>query len=479
MKSDFLIAVTQLASERGLPKEEVVGAVEAALVSAYKRDAFAAGYNITVRLDPNHGEVKVFVLMDVVEEVIDSRREMGLEESRKHNGTAALGDTIEVEATFRMSGRIAAQTAKQVVLQRLREAEREQLLAEYAHRVGDILGGRVERMEPYGLVVSLGRAEALLPKEETVPTERYRSSQTLQFFLREISRTTRGPELILSRSHPDLVKRLFEREVPEISSGVVEINGVAREAGFRTKIAVSSRQEGVDPVGSCVGLRGIRIQNIVTELQGEKVDVIQWDEDPAVLIANALSPAQVLNVEFHVDDGSASVYVPERHLSLAIGREGQNVRLAAKLTGWRIDILGPVEMPVVDDEIETEGINGLGEQTLAEAAILDDHTENGQKDLSGSLEEAIVQLVDEDTPSSGVSAEEAVLAEEDIADSGGQVAEAEPEGLSVDDERLWIVPAATGPSVLRFAEDIMPARERSPDRGRKGGRSKSRKVKKG
>jgi N utilization substance protein A len=480
MKSDFLIAVTQLASERGLPKEQVVGAVEAALVSAYKRDAFAAGYNITVRLDPNHGEVKVFVLKDVVEEVTDSRREMGLEESRKHSVTAVLGDTIETEATFRMSGRIAAQTAKQVVLQRLREAERELLLAEYAHRVGEILAGRVERMEPYGLIVSLGKTEALLPKEETVSTERYRSSQTLQFYLREVARTTRGPELILSRSHPDLVKRLFEREVPEISTGVVEINGIAREPGFRTKIAVSSRQDGVDPVGSCVGLRGIRIQNIVTELQGEKVDVIQWDESPAVLIGNALSPAQVLNVEFHPDEGSASVYVPERHLSLAIGREGQNVRLAAKLTGWRIDILGPVELPE-DHRVEKAvavGIDASTEKSPAAVSDLEAPIDNGKQDLTDSPKDSLVELVDVDSSSAGVSAEEAVLAEEDTGNQKQQAKAPEPEGLSVDDERLWIVPAAnTGPSVLRFAEDIMPAREHSPDRGRKGGRAKSSKVK--
>ena len=249
MKSDFLIAVTQLAAERGLPKESVVGAVEAALVSAYKKDAYAAGYNITVRLNPNNGEIKVYVLKDVVEEVTEPRREIDLNEARKYKTGAVLNDTIEMNATFPMAGRIAAQTAKQVVLQRLREAERELVLAEYAHRVGDILGGRVERLEPHGLVVSLGRTEALLPREETVPTERYRSSQTLQFYLQEVARTTRGPELILSRSHPNLVQRLFEREVPEIFNGVVEIKAVAREAGFRSKLAVSSRQEGVEPGG--------------------------------------------------------------------------------------------------------------------------------------------------------------------------------------------------------------------------------------
>ena len=483
MKSDFLIAVTQLAAERGLPKESVVGAVEAALVSAYKKDAYAAGYNITVRLNPNNGEIKVYVLKDVVEEVTEPRREIDLDEARKYKTGAVLNDTIEMNATFPMAGRIAAQTAKQVVLQRLREAERELVLAEYAHRVGDILGGRVERLEPHGLVVSLGRTEALLPREETVPTERYRSSQTLQFYLQEVARTTRGPELILSRSHPNLVQRLFEREVPEIFNGVVEIKAVAREAGFRSKLAVSSRQEGVDPVGSCVGLRGIRIQNIVTELQGEKIDVVQWHEDPTVFIANALSPAQVLRVELRTSEQSASVTVPERQLSLAIGREGQNVRLAAKLTGWNIDILSPEETPSRQEreaptaEAAPEAAVATAVAEVAEAAPAPAEAVPAVEELVEAEEAVPVDAVDGVEPEEAlpeVSAEEEVLAEVEGLDAEPEVVEEpEPAGISVDDERLWVVPAAVNePSVLRFAEDILPGRGERSDRDRSRGRSR-------
>jgi len=481
MKSDFLIAVTQLAAERGLPKESVVGAVEAALVSAYKKDAYAAGYNITVRLNPNDGEIKVYVLKDVVEEVTEPRREIDVEEARKYKSGAVLNDTIEMNATFPMAGRIAAQTAKQVVLQRLREAERELVLAEYAHRVGDILGGRVERLEPHGLVVSLGRTEALLPREETVTTERYRSSQTLQFYLQEVARTTRGPELILSRSHPNLVQRLFEREVPEIFNGIVEIKAVAREAGFRSKLAVSSRQEGVDPVGSCVGLRGIRIQNIVTELQGEKIDVVQWHEDPTVFIANALSPAQVLRVELRKIEQSASVTVPERQLSLAIGREGQNVRLAAKLTGWNIDILSPEET-ASRQERETPTV-AAAPQAAAATAVAEEAPPAPVETVT-EVEQPVeaeqpvpVDAVDGVEPEEAlpeVSAEEEVLAEvEGLEAEPEVVVEPEPAGLSADDERLWIVPAAVNePSVLRFAEDILPGRGERSDRDRTRGRSR-------
>ena len=482
MKSDFLIAVTQLAAERGLPKESVVGAVEAALVSAYKKDAYAAGYNITVRLNPNDGEIKVYVLKDVVEEVTEPRREIDVEEARKYNSGAVLNDTIEMNAAFPMAGRIAAQTAKQVVLQRLREAERELVLAEYSHRVGDILGGRVERLEPHGLVVSLGRTEALLPREETVPTERYRSSQTLQFYLQEVARTTRGPELILSRSHPNLVQRLFEREVPEIFNGVVVIKAVAREAGFRSKLAVSSRQEGVDPVGSCVGLRGIRIQNIVTELQGEKIDVVQWHEDPTVLIANALSPAQVLRVELRKSEQSASVTVPERQLSLAIGREGQNVRLAAKLTGWNIDILSPEETaskqqreaPTAEAAPQAAAATAVAEKAAPAPAAETIPAAEQPVEVEQLVPVGAVDGVEPEEALPEVSAEEEVLAEVEGLEAEPEVVEEpEPAGISIDDERLWIVPAAINePSVLRFAEDILPGRGERSDRDRSRGRSR-------
>ena len=318
MKSDFLIAVTQLAAERGLPRETVLGVVEAALVSAYRKEGVGAGHDLSVKLNPGDGEVTVYILKNVVKtakHVEDERREITLKDAKKFKADAALEDIIEIETDFAAAGRIAAQTAKQVVLQRLREAERELVLSEYTSRVGEILAGRIERVDSSQVVVNLGRAEALMPREEEVPSERYRPNTTLQFYLSEVAESARGPELILSLAHKNLVRRLFEREVPEVFKGVVEIKAIAREPGSRTKVAVQARQEGVDPVGSCVGLRGFRIQNIVNELQGEKIDVLPWSDDTSEFLANALSPAEVVNVDMDSEEHSALIVVPDRHLS--------------------------------------------------------------------------------------------------------------------------------------------------------------------
>jgi len=274
----------------------------------------------------------------VVEEPTDTYQEISLAEARKLKKDAQLDETISFETTSLHAGRIAAQTAKQVVLQRLREAEREFIFGEYIDREGDIVSGLVQRIEPRQVVIDLGKAEGVLPGGEQVRNERYRVGQRLKLYLLEVNRTNRGPRLIMSRSHPNLVRRLFELEVPEIYNGNVELKGVAREAGYRSKVAVAARLEGLDPVGSCVGLRGVRIQNVVNELNGERIDVIQWDADPKVLIANALSPAQVVSVDINGEGNTAVVVVPDNQLSLAIGKEGQNARLAARLTGWRIDI---------------------------------------------------------------------------------------------------------------------------------------------
>ncbi|MBI4296338.1 MAG: transcription termination/antitermination protein NusA [Chloroflexi bacterium] len=337
MKSDFLLAITQLSAEKNLPKEVVIGAVEAALVSAYRKDNFAPNQNIQVKINQNNGKVEVWAEKAVVEKVADSRREISLDKAHAIKRDAKIGDALLVESTPSNAGRIAAQTAKQVILQRLHEAEYSAVYEEFANKEGDIITGVVQRIEPKQVFVNLGRAEAVLPAPEQVPHERYRVSQRLKVYLVEVARTNKGPKLVVSRSHPNLVRRLFELEIPEVFNGIVEIKSIAREAGFRSKVAVTAKQEGIDPVGCCVGLRGIRIQNIVNELGGEKLDIIPWHPDPATFIANALSPARVLNVELGGEQ-SARVLVPDRQLSLAIGKEGQNVRLAAKLTGWRIDI---------------------------------------------------------------------------------------------------------------------------------------------
>lgn len=338
MKTDFLLAITQLAAERNLPKEVVFAAVEAALVTAFKKDEIGARQNISVKIHPVSGDVKVYTTKTVVEEPTDTYQEISLAEARKLKKDAQLDETISFETTSFHAGRIAAQTAKQVVLQRLREAEREFIFGEYIDREGDIVSGVVQRIEPRQVVIDLGKAEGVLPGGEQVRNERYRVGQRLKLYLVEVNRTNRGPRLILSRSHPNLVRRLFELEVPEIYNGNVELKAVAREAGYRSKVAVAAKQEGLDPVGSCVGLRGVRIQNVVNELNGERIDVIQWDADPNVFIANALSPAQVVGVDGNEAENTAVVVVPDGQLSLAIGKEGQNARLAARLTGWRIDI---------------------------------------------------------------------------------------------------------------------------------------------
>jgi len=338
MKSEFLIAITQLSAEKNLPKEVVLKAVEAALVSAYKKENFASNQNVSVKIDPNTGRVKVWAEKTVVEQPSDSRRELSLDEAREVKPAVQIGDIIEVEATPRDAGRIAAQTAKQVILQRLHEAEHSAIFEEYADKEDDIVTGVVQRIEPKQILVDLGRAEALLPAAEQAHNERYRVGQRLKVYLLEVAQTSKGPRVVVSRSHPNLVRRLFEMEVPEVFEGIVEIKAVAREAGNRSKVAVAARQDGIDPVGCCVGLRGIRIQNIVNELGGEKLDVVMWNPDTPAFITSALNPAQVLNVELDEDNGVATVVVPDRQLSLAIGKEGQNARLAAKLTGWRIDI---------------------------------------------------------------------------------------------------------------------------------------------
>jgi N utilization substance protein A len=295
MKTEFMMAITQLAAEKRLPREVVLQAVEQALASAFRKDDFP-GYNISVKIVPSTGEIKVLVHKLVVESPEDPKKELSLEEARKIQPSAELGDRIDLEEVPKHAGRIAAQTAKQVVLQRLREAEQSAVFDEFRGREGEVLVGLVQRVEPKQIVLNLGRGEALLPQTEQVKGERYRPGQRLRVYLLEAQRTGRGPLMVVSRTHKNLLKNMLEMEVPEAAQGVVEIKAIAREAGSRSKVAVTSRQPGVDPVGSVVGLRGLRIQSIVKELGGEKIDVVEWSSDPALFIANALSPAPVVRV---------------------------------------------------------------------------------------------------------------------------------------------------------------------------------------
>ena len=354
MKSDFLLAITQLSAEKGLSKEVVLGAVESALASAYRKNNFAANQVVSVKISPTTGKVEVWAEKMVVKQVVDPRAEISLAEAKKIKKDSKLEDLINVESTPQNAGRIAAQTAKQVILQRLHEAEHSAIFDEFSGKAGDIVSGVVRRVEPKQVFIDLGRTEAVMPFTEQSPSEHYRTGQRLRVYLVEVAQSPRGPQLIVSRSHPNLLRRLLELEVPEIFSGTVEIKAVAREAGFRSKVAVAAKQEGVDAVGCCVGLRGIRIQNIVRELGGEKIDVVNWSPDPAIFIANALSPSQVVAVKVDEKRESAIAVIPDRMLSLAIGKEGQNVRLAVKLTGWRIDIKSASDFEKEKAEVESQ-----------------------------------------------------------------------------------------------------------------------------
>ena len=459
MKSDFLLAITQLSAEKNLPKETVLTAVEAALVSAYKKDNFNPNQNISVKINPNSGKVEVWVEKNVIQKVADPRLEISLKEAKTLNKDAKIGDAIMVEATPANAGRIAAQTAKQVILQRLHEAEHSAIFEEYADKEGEVVSGVVQRFEAGQVYIDMGRTEAVLPPSEQVRTERYRVGQRLKVVLLQVARTSKGPRVIVSRSHPELLRRLFELEVPEVYNGTVEIKSIAREAGFRSKIAVAAKQEGIDPVGCCVGLRGIRIQNIVSETNGEKIDVVMWSPDSATFIASALSPAHILSVELNKADQVATVIVPDKQLSLAIGKEGQNARLAAKLTGWRIDIKSastaeaekiPVTRVTVGEKVKAAGREGVGE---AEAEV-------------PAIEEIPAELA--------LTPEELGLTEEPaVSEEVAVAAEAAPIGEEIlaPPQIVLEQPEVDVKSALRFAEDIMGVRraktEARPARSKK------------
>ena len=528
MKSDFMIALTQLAAERHLPREQVLQAIEVALASAFKKDNPASGQNISVKLNPNTGDVRVYALKTVVDLVEDPDREISVGDAQHIKKGADIGDEVAAaEPLPHNASRIAAQTAKQVVLQRLREAERELLYQEFLQFEGDVVSGVIDQTEA-GRFITLdlgGRAQAVLPYEEQVATERYRRGQRSKVLVLSVRNASKGPEILVSRSHKDMLKRLFEIEVPEVHNGVVEIKAIAREAGFRSKVAVTATQQGIDPVGSCIGVRGNRIQSIVNELQGEKIDVISWDRDPKVFISKALSPSEVVEVELASSDQSAIVVVPDRQLSLAIGKEGQNTRLAARLTGWRLDIKGmteweeirearrlrkiaepePEEVPVLDDDgelavadsvtvdeadeiseltvadvLEGAGIGTLTEQPVNQAEAVVTPTDATEQLDEEEILAALIREEDEAatgqavTSDDGISVDELesftldnveVLEERDLAD------EEEPaeDGFAELPEMSVLTPDA---GKIRFAEDIIEESRgggRRDRRGRRGG----------
>jgi len=337
VNTEFIAALHQLEREKGIGVDILVEAIEAALIAAYRRN-FGSVQNVRVEIDRATGHIRVLAGRTVVEAVTDPRAEIGEEEAGRIVPGARPGDVIEGEVTPNEFGRIAAQTAKQVVVQRVREAERGIIFEEFSSREGDVVTGIVHRVEHRTVLIDLGKTEAVLPPSEQIPGEEYRQGERLKTYIVEVKKTTKGPQILVSRTHPGLLKRLFELEVPEIHDGTVEIKAVAREAGARSKIGVASREPNVDAVGSCVGPKGMRVQTVVAELKGEKVDIVRWDADAAQFVANALSPARVVRVDVNEEGKVARVVVPDYQLSLAIGKEGQNARLAAKLTGWKIDI---------------------------------------------------------------------------------------------------------------------------------------------
>ncbi len=344
MSRDFIGALLQLNAEKQVPREQLIRTVEDAIQSAYRR--IANEEDIHVEIDAESGKIRVFRARVAVVEVEDELTQFTLDEARAIKADVQPGDLVETEQLNEDSfGRIGAQTAKQVVLQRLREAERDVVYDQFASREGELITGTVNRVEPRAIILDVGKGvEGILATTEQSPLEHYRIGQNVKAFVLEVRRLPKGPALFVTRTHKGFLKRLFELEVPEIHSGTVEVRAIAREAGSRSKVAVGSRQEGLDPVGATVGQRGSRVQAVVAELGGEKIDVIPWSDDPSAFVANALSPAQVLSVDIDVEHRIANVTVPERMLSLAIGREGQNARLAARLTGWRIDIRSDVSV---------------------------------------------------------------------------------------------------------------------------------------
>ncbi|OUO48959.1 transcription termination factor NusA [Megasphaera sp. An286] len=357
MNKELLNAIAFLSKEKGVSTDVICDSLEAVLITAYKKEP-EANPLADVELNRETGDYRIVAAKTVVEDVVNDHGEISLEDARKLNPEYEVGDVVNVDVTPSNFGRIAAQAAKQVMIQRLREAERSIVYDEFYNRTDDIITGLIQRIENKNVYVDLGKAEAILPASEQIPTETYTVGQRIKCYVVEVRKTTKGAQILVSRTHPGLLKRLFELEVPEIYEGVVELKSVAREPGRRSKIAVYSRDENVDSVGACVGPKGSRVQNIVTELQNEKIDIVKWDEDPAVYIANALSPAQVVSVTVDEGEKASSVVVPDYQLSLAIGKAGQNARLAAKLTNWKIDIKSESQAAV----LASEGVSSADEE---------------------------------------------------------------------------------------------------------------------
>lgn len=404
MNTEFMEALTDLERDKGIKKDILLEAIETALISAYKRH-FGTDQNARVEIDGDTGEIKVFAIKNVVDEIEDEETEITVEQAREINEKYEAGDVVETEVTPRDFGRIAAQTAKQVVVQRIREAERGIIYDQYSEKENEVLTAIVHRIERGNIYVELGRAEGIIPVSETVYSEQYNINDRIKVYVLEVKKTNKGPQIIVSRTHPALIKRLFEIEVPEIRQNVVQIKSIAREAGGRTKIAVWSDEKDVDPVGACVGHKGTRIEKVVEELNGEKIDVVPWSADPIEFIANALRPAKVVMVQINEDEKAAKVIVPDYQLSLAIGKEGQNARLAAKLTGWKIDIKSQSQ---IEEQVFGEKFANADTSLDSMENEFDVIDELNEEEAQEEIEEDILldEMEETDAPSEDTPAEE-------------------------------------------------------------------------
>ncbi|MFO7953067.1 MAG: transcription termination factor NusA [Bacillota bacterium] len=410
MNADLFAAIESLEKEKGISKEVLFEALEVALVSAYKRN-FQSSTPVRVTIDRETGEIKVFAQLKVVEEVESENQEVTLYEAKVYEPHCQIGDTVEMEVTPKEFGRIAAQTAKQVVIQRIREAERELIYENFTDRVEEVITGLVRRFEQRNVIIDLGRTEAILPLEEQIPHERYRQGERVKTYIMDVKKTTKGPQIVVSRTHTGFLKRLFEMEVPEIYEGIVEIKAVAREAGYRSKLAVKSDNPDIDPVGSCVGTKGSRVQAISNELKGEKIDIISWSEETEEYIANSLSPAKVSSVQIDWENKTALVIVPDNQLSLAIGKEGQNARLAAKISGWKVDISS--ETKYAEDSFTAMGLHeeeGEGQATAGSEINLDWDNE----------EETVETAAETGSPGSTADTAEADVSDQSSGEETGQ-----------------------------------------------------------
>ena len=395
MSKELVKAMQVLEEEKGISRQVIKEALESALALAYKKN-YDQAQNVEVQFDENKGTIKVYSVKEVVETNYDSTLEISLEEALKINRAYEIGDKIKFEVTPKDFGRIATQTAKHVIMQRIREAERENIFEEFSQYVDEIMTGTVERQDHRFIYVNIGRVEAIMPLGEQIPSEQFEPDQRIKVYVAKVDKTSKGPQIVVSRAHNDFLRRLFEQEVPEIYDGTVEVMAIAREAGDRAKVAVRSRDKNIDPVGTCVGPRGQRVQAIVNELNGENMDIIEWNEDPVVFIQNALSPAQVLKVDFNEEAHACIVVVPDNQLSLAIGKRGQNARLAARLTTYKIDIKSESSYA---DYLDEQAALAIEAQAAAEAA-------QDQDSKDDSVVEAIDQAVEDlDAQESALEAE--------------------------------------------------------------------------